>query len=173
MISSLCPLPIGTIASMALIQVSRGTLTDFLEITPGATFSTSQKCFGMIGAHSSTGCPSPSSTLQRYSSPTPTWKICPVARTVSPCSRLLGSPRINTPTHSEERSSTSPLSPFWKVTISENITLSSQTTVATPSLSSTISPFLEKSTSRFAPLIQVSICLRSSCTIDIVLYILE
>ena len=72
MISSLCPLPIGTIASMALIQVSRGTLTDFLEITPGATFSTSQKCFGMIGAHSSTGCPSPSSTLQRYSSPTHT-----------------------------------------------------------------------------------------------------
>ena len=38
-ISSRCPLPIGTMASIALIPVCIGVSTDFLVITPDATLS--------------------------------------------------------------------------------------------------------------------------------------
>lgn len=85
MMSSLCPLPIGTMASIDLIPVSRGTFTDFLVITPGATFSTSQKCLALISFPPSIGSPIPLSTLPRYSSPTPTRNTCQEEVTLSHC----------------------------------------------------------------------------------------
>jgi hypothetical protein len=89
MISSLCPLQIGAIASIALIPVSRGTLTVFLVITHGATFSTSPNFLGVIFFHQSIGSPTQFRILQRYSSPTQTLNTRPVAATLSHCLRVV------------------------------------------------------------------------------------
>jgi hypothetical protein len=53
-----------------LIPVSNGTFTDFLVITPGATFSIGKIVFVEISHFPSIGIPRESTTLPRYSCPT-------------------------------------------------------------------------------------------------------
>jgi len=77
-INSLCPLPIGTIVSIALTPVASGTFTDFLVITPGATSSIGKTVFVEISHFPSIGVPRLSTTLPRNSSPTLIEKTCPV-----------------------------------------------------------------------------------------------
>jgi hypothetical protein len=77
-INSLCPLPIGTIVSIAFIPVARGTFTDFLVITQGATFSIGNTVVVEIAHFPSIVVPSASTTLHRYSSPTLIEKTLPV-----------------------------------------------------------------------------------------------
>jgi hypothetical protein len=84
-INSLCHLPIGTIASIDFIPVSNGTLTDFLVITHGATFSTNQKVSAFIFSHQSIGSQIPFKTLHKYFSQTQTLNTRPVAKTESHC----------------------------------------------------------------------------------------
>ena len=84
MISSLCPLPIGNIESIASIPVSSGTDTDFLSIIPGASCSTGLKSEAMISPPPSIGVPSASTTLPRKPSPTGTPVFLPVRLTLSP-----------------------------------------------------------------------------------------
>ncbi len=70
MMSSRWPRPTGTIASIDFKPVCTGCVTDFLQITPGATFSI--------------GCPSELTTRPMSSVPTGTSRMRPVALTVSP-----------------------------------------------------------------------------------------
>ena len=56
-INSRCPRPIGTKASIALIPVCKGWLTDCLSITPGALLSIGLVLSVLISPKPSTGCP--------------------------------------------------------------------------------------------------------------------
>src|SRR6266536_2061011 len=70
MISSRWPRPIGTIESIAFRPVCTGCETDFLQITPGATFSMTSLAFAGIGPLPSIGWPSEFTTRPRSSAPT-------------------------------------------------------------------------------------------------------
>ena len=72
-INSLCPLPIGIIASTALRPVCRGSRTILLDKTPVAFLSIGEKCFASMVPFPSTGCPSGFITLPKNSFPIPTW----------------------------------------------------------------------------------------------------
>ena len=55
MINSRCPRPIGTMASIDLRPVCTGCDTDFLQMTPGATFSMTSVSVALIGPLPSIG----------------------------------------------------------------------------------------------------------------------
>ena len=57
MISSRCPLPIGIMASMALMPVCRGSFTGCLTTTPGALCSTFLYSLAAMGPFPSRGIP--------------------------------------------------------------------------------------------------------------------
>lgn len=80
----LCPLPIGTMESMALIPVCSGVSTPFLEMTPDATRSTGRYLSVVIGHFPSIGCPSAFTTRPSSAFPTGTSTTRPVVLTVSP-----------------------------------------------------------------------------------------
>jgi len=77
-INSLCHLPIGTIESIALIQVSIGMLTDCLVITHGATFSMGYMSLVWISHLPSIGLARASTTLHKNFSQTFIEKTLPV-----------------------------------------------------------------------------------------------
>ena len=102
-INSLCPLPIGIMASTALIPVWIGVSTDFLIATLGATISTSLLDSEFTGPLPSIGEPMPSNTLPSNPSPTGTSITRPVPRTSVPSMIEAGLPRITIPTLSSSR----------------------------------------------------------------------
>jgi len=83
-INSLCPLPIGTIESIAFIQVSIGTFTDCLVITQGATFSIGYISVLSISHLPSIGFPRASTTLHKKFSHTFIENTCHVDFTNCP-----------------------------------------------------------------------------------------
>ena len=76
--SSLCPLPIGTIASTAFKPICTGWSTDCRAITPGATTSTGDVLSAFISPLPSIGVPKVFTTLPNKDSPTGTSKTFPV-----------------------------------------------------------------------------------------------
>ena len=108
MISSRCPLPIGTMASIALIPVCSGVSTDFLVITPDATLSILRYLSVWIGPLPSIGCPRAFTTRPSMQSPTGTSTTRPVVFTISPSLMLCWLPRRTAPTLSSSRLSTIP-----------------------------------------------------------------
>ena len=106
-ISSLWPLPIGIMESIALIPVCSGSFTDFLWSTPGAGDSIGLRASATIGPLPSRGCPSAFTTLPIIASPTGTSTTAPVGLTMSPSLISLSEPRITTPTLSSSR--------FWAI----------------------------------------------------------
>src|SRR6266498_1105121 len=122
MISSRWPRPIGTIESIAFRPVCTGCETDFLQITPGATFSMTSLAFAGIGPLPSIGWPSEFTTRPRSSGPTGTSRMRPVHFTVSPSVICSYSPRITAPTESRSRLSARPKVFFGNSSISPCIT---------------------------------------------------
>ncbi len=84
MMSSRCPRPTGTIASIDLSPVCTGCETDLRQITPGATFSIGSVSFALTGPLPSIGWPSEFTTRPMSSGPTGTSRMRPVDLTVSP-----------------------------------------------------------------------------------------
>src|SRR6266849_2175967 len=98
MMSSRWPRPIGTIESITFRPVCTGWETDFLQITPGATFSMTSLARAAIGPLPSIGWPSEFTTRPRSSGPTGTSRMRPVHFTVSPSVICSYAPRITAPT---------------------------------------------------------------------------
>ena len=107
-ISSLWPLPIGIIASIALIPVCKGVSTDFLVITPGAILSTGLFFVDTIGPKPSIGWPRALTTLPSNPSPTGTSTTLPVLFTKSPSLMVWSEPSITAPTESSFKFKTMP-----------------------------------------------------------------
>ena len=112
-ISSLCPRPIGIIASIALIPVWSGCLTGCRNITPGAFLSNGRlKSSPFIGPLPSRGCPVGVITLPNKPSPTPREAILPVLLTISPSFISSVGPSNTAPILSSSRFSTIASIPF-------------------------------------------------------------
>ena len=111
MMSSRCPLPIGTIESMAFTPVCTGTFTPCLAATPGAMTSTVAVSLVATAPLASIGAPSASTTLPSMASPTGTSMTRPVPRTSEPSFTASASPRRTAPTPSSSRFSAMPVTP--------------------------------------------------------------
>ena len=118
MISSLCPLPMGTRQSTAFNPVCMGSVTDSLGIIPGAFNSTLLLWVVLTAPNPSIGFPKASKTLPSISSPIGTSTIAPVLLTVSPSWISLSFPRTTIPTLSVSRLRAIPLTPELNSTIS-------------------------------------------------------
>src|SRR3954447_26561603 len=140
MISSRWPRPTGTIESIAFRPVCTGCDTDFLQITPGATFSMTSVSLALIGPLPSIGWPSEFTTRPRSSGPIGTDRILPVVFTVSPSVMCWYSPRITAPTESRSRFSARPKVFFGNSSISPCITSESPWTRQMPSVTETTVP---------------------------------
>jgi len=88
----------GTIASIILIPVFKGSFTLCRSITPDAFFSTGRYLFALISPLSSRGCPKAFTTLPIKASPTGTSKMRCVELTLSPSLILLDKPNKMAPT---------------------------------------------------------------------------
>lgn len=84
MISSLCPLPMGTKQSTDFNPVCMGSNTDYLGIIPGAFNSILLLSLAFTGPFPSMGLPKASNTLPSMHSPIGTSTIAPVLYTESP-----------------------------------------------------------------------------------------
>ena len=111
MMSSRCPRPIGTIASIAFTPVCIGTFTGSREATSGARNSTGLVSVVRIGPLPSMGLPMPSTTRPSRASPTGTSATRPVPRTSLPSLTASGSPMMTAPTLSSSRFSAIPMTP--------------------------------------------------------------
>ena len=111
MISSRWPRPIGIKASMALIPVCIGSLTDWRAMMPGALTSTRCSWVSWSGPLPSMGWPRPSTTRPRRPRPTGTETMRLVRLTVSPSRIARSSPNTTTPTLSVSRLSAMPRTP--------------------------------------------------------------
>ena len=120
-ISSLWPLPIGIIESIAFIPVCKGSFTDFLATTPGALISTVLNSSVTTSPLPSIGFPKPSTTRPSIESDTPTRAISPVLFTLSPSITNSSAPKIATPTLSSSRLRIKPKTPLSNVTNSPAI----------------------------------------------------
>src|SRR5260221_6817310 len=156
MMSSRCPRPIGTMASIAFRPVCTGCETDFLAITPGATFSMTSLALAAIGPLPSMGAPSAFTTRPSNSGPTGTSRMRPVHFTVSPSVMCWYSPRITEPTESRSRLSARPKVLFGNSSISPCITSESPWMRQVPSVTVTTVPWVRTS----APSERFSILLR-------------
>ena len=117
--SSLCPLPTGIIASMALIPVWRGSLTGCLYITPGAFLSSGMSIKSpVITPLPSIGFPRVSTTLPIIFSPTLIEAIFFVLFNLSPSLICSEEPNKTTPTLSSSKFRTIPSRPESKLTSS-------------------------------------------------------
>ena len=113
MISSRCPLPIGIIASIALIPVCRGSFTGCLKITPGALRSRGISTLSPpISPSPSIGTPSGFTTRPSIFSLTGMETILPVRFTVIPSLTSSVGPRSTAPTLSTSRFMTTPMTPL-------------------------------------------------------------
>lgn len=117
-ISSLCPLPIGTKASTDLRPVYIGSSTLFLGIIPGALSSTLLLWVDLTGPFPSIGLPRASKTLPNISIPMGTSTMASVLLTRSPSYISLSFPRTTIPTLSVSKLRAIPLSPDPNSTIS-------------------------------------------------------
>ena len=131
--SSLCPLPIGNIESIATIPVFIGVSTDCLFTIPGAGVSIGLYPSALIGPFPSIGLPSESTTLPRKSSPTGTPAVFLVRLTRLPSDTSSSLPNRMIPTSSDLRSCTIPLTPESNITISPYSTDSSPLATTIPS----------------------------------------
>ena len=118
MISSLWPLPMGNMESMARIPVSMGILTDCLSTMPGASFSMGRKPVERIFPFWSMGSPRAFTTLPLKSFPTGTPARLPVRTTLLPAEMPLSSPKRMQPISFFRISWTMPRTPSSKTTIS-------------------------------------------------------
>ena len=146
MISSRCPRPIGTIASMDLSPVCTGWLTDWRVITPGATFSIGEVPSDSIGPLPSIGWPSGFTTRPSSPRPTGTSRMRPVHLTVSPSAMWPYSPMMTEPTESRSRLRASPKVLPGNSIISPCMTSESPWMRAMPSVRETIVPSVRAST---------------------------
>ena len=142
MISSRWPRPIGIIASIALMPVCTGSLTDSRATTSGAIRSTGKRWPVLIGPRSSIGSPSGLTTRPISSSPTGTEATSPVVRTSSPSLMSVYSPRMIAPTVSSSRFSARPRVPVLNSMSSEARHSPRPWMRAIPSLASTTVPTL-------------------------------
>src|SRR5215467_7066986 len=158
MISSRWPRPIGTIESIALRPVCTGCDTDFLAITPGATFSMTSLALAVIGPLPSIGAPSEFTTRPSSSGPTGTSRMRPVHLTVSPSVMCWYSPRITAPTESRSRLSARPKVFLGNSSISPCITSESPWMRQMPSVTVTTVPWVRTSAAseRFSILLRIS-----------------
>ena len=146
-ISSRCPRPIGTKASIALMPVCKGTSTGCRAAMPGA--GDSIECVSEV-----TISPLPSIAIPRaltirpsIASPTGTSIIRPVRRTTSPCLILVSPPISTMPTSSGRRFCTIPVTPSGSSTNSPAIAPRIPDTVAIPSPTLSTTPTSSKSIS--------------------------
>src|SRR5438477_1955516 len=158
MMSSRWPRPIGTMESIALRPVCTGCETDFLQTTPGATFSITSLILARSGPLPSIGCPSEFTTRPRSSGPTGTSRMRLVHLTVSPSVMCSYSPRITAPTESRSRLSASPKVLFGNSSISPCITSDRPWTRQMPSVTVTTVPCVRTSadSERFCILLRIS-----------------
>src|SRR3974390_1866656 len=157
MISSRWPRPIGTIASIAFRPVCTGGDTDFLPMTPGATFLITSLALAVRGPLPSIGAPSEFPTRPSSSGPTGTSRIRPVHFTVSPSVMCWYSPRITAPTESRSRLSARPKVFFGNSSISPCITSDRPWMRQTPSVTVTTVPWVRTSAAsvRFSILLRI------------------
>ena len=144
-INSLCPRPIGTMLSIALIPVCKGSFTGLRAMTPSAFRSIGSVVELLIGPLPSKGWPSGLTTLPSISFPTGTSTTRPVLLAISPSLISLVSPNKTSPTLSSSRFKAIPNTSFGSATNSELITFSRPDALATPSPTSIISPTSETS----------------------------
>src|SRR5919106_1440389 len=142
MISSRCPRPIGTIASIALSPVCTGCDTDWRAITPGATFSITSVSLALTAPLPSIGWPREFTTRPKSSGPIGTDRILPVVLTVSPSVMCVYSPRITAPTESRSRLSAKPKVLFGNSSISPCITSDRPWMRQMPSVTETTVPWV-------------------------------
>ena len=112
MISSRCPRPIGTIASIALMPVCKGTFTGARSCTPYAMRSIGRICVFANAPLPSTGSPSTLITRPTISSDTGMESTAPVLLTNIPSFTRVVSPKIIAFTISSSRFTTSPSTPL-------------------------------------------------------------
>src|SRR3989304_2791355 len=103
MMSSLWPLPMGIMASKALMPVWRGSLTDFLATMPGAFISTLLDSLLSMGPLASIAWPRAFTTLPMSALPTGISTILPVLLTVVPSLMVWSLPRMAAPTTPKRR----------------------------------------------------------------------
>src|SRR5881296_2349015 len=156
--SSRWPRPIGTMESIAFRPVCTGCETDFLQTTPGATFSITSVILARIGPLPSIGCPSEFTTRPRSSGPTGTSRMRLVHLTVSPSVMCSYSPRITAPTESRSRFRARPKVLFGNSSISPCITSERPWTRQIPSVTVTTVPCVRTSadSERFCILLRIS-----------------
>ena len=145
MISSRCPRPIGTIASIALRPVCTGCDTDWRQITPGATFSMTSVSLALTGPLPSIGSPSAFTTRPISASPTGTDRILPVHLTVSPSEMCSYAPMTTAPTESRSRLSARPKVFLGNSSISPCIASDRPWMRQMPSVTETIVPWVRTS----------------------------
>ena len=109
MINSLCPRPIGTMLSIALIPVSRGSSTGCRCIIPNPFRSTGNLCSVSISGPPSIGSPSALTTRPSIAFPTGTSNRELVLLTVSPSLTSVSSPNSTQPTLSSSKLKTIPI----------------------------------------------------------------
>src|SRR3989449_2245587 len=158
MMSSRWPRPIGTMESIAFRPVCTGCETDFLQTTPGATFSITSVILARIGPLPSIGWPSEFTTRPRSSGPTGTSRMRLVHLTVSPAVMCWCSPRITAPTESRSRFRARPKVLFGNSSISPCITSERPWTRQMPSVTVTTVPCVRTSadSERFCILLRIS-----------------
>src|SRR5882762_5019922 len=157
MMSSRWPRPTGTMESIAFRPVCTGCETDFLQTTPGATFSITSVIFAGIGPLPSIGWPSEFTTRPSSSGPTGTSRIRLVHLTVSPSVMCSYSPRITAPTESRSRFRARPKVLFGNSSISPCITSERPWTRQMPSVTVMTVPCVRTSadSERFCILLRI------------------
>ena len=132
-ISSLCPLPIGNMESIARIPVSIGVFTDFLSTIEGAGCSIGRYPSSLMGPAPSMGAPKASIILPLKPSPTGTPALFPVLTTLEPSLISVSRPNRIQPISFFLTSCTIPLTPQSKCTISPYAAWSMPSILAIPS----------------------------------------
>src|SRR6266513_2714090 len=156
-ISSRWPRPIGTMESIAFRPVCTGCETDFLQTTPGATFSITSLILAGTGPLPSIGWPSEFTTRPRSSGPTGTSRMRLVHLTGSPSVMCSYAPRITAPTESRSRLRARPKVLFGNSSISPCITSARPWIRQIPSVTVTTVPCVRTSadSERFCILLRI------------------
>ena len=147
-INSLCPLPMGIMASIAFSPVCKGSVTGCLKITPGALRSRGISIISpLILPFPSIGSPSGLMTLPNKDSPTLIDATRLVLRAISPSFTLLVLPNNTAPTLSSSRFITMAFVPFSNSISSLASTLFRPYKRTTPSLTCKTRPISSNCTS--------------------------
>ena len=133
MMSSRCPRPRGSIASIVVMPVSSGSVTGARSTMAGAGFSTGAIALARTLPSPSSGCPNGSTTRPRSASPTGTLMTDPVPRTIDPARMPSCGPSRMQPIDSSSSSTAIPRVSLANSTISFRRVSRSPSTVAMPS----------------------------------------